>query len=290
MKPKIGLISLLILLFSIVFWASAFVAIRDSLVSYSPGSLALLRFLTASAILIVYAVFKKIKPPRIKDIPLFLLAGLLGISMYHYFLNAGEQKVHAGTASFLVSTVPLITALLSWLIFGEKLRFGRFIGLIIGLLGIAIISFTEGKPGELNIHTVFVLIAALGGSSYVLFQHKLQQKYTPLEFTIYTLWSGTIFLLIFIPELITEWPQSTLRSTLEVLYLGIFPAALAYLLWAHAYAKIKSPSAITSFLYLSPVVTLIIGIIWIGEYPGLLPLAGGFISLSGVVLANTLSK
>ncbi|MBT3301217.1 MAG: EamA family transporter, partial [Bacteroidetes bacterium] len=228
--------------------------------------------------------------PKKSDIPFFALAGFVGITLYHLCLNIGEQTVTAGTSSFLVSAVPIFTALFSLFILKQKLNKWGWFGILISFSGIALISFSESGFGTLNTGTLLVLMAACSGSLYVIFQKRLLEKYTPLEVASYTFWFGTFFMLIFIPQLIHDIQIATTIATLEVVYLGIFPAAVAYVIWTYVLPKFPSATHITSYLYISPVLTMIIALIWIHEIPTIASIIGGFITLGGVILTNTMGR
>jgi drug/metabolite transporter (DMT)-like permease len=73
---------------------------------------------------------------------------------------------------------------------------------------------------------------------------------------------------------------------LATVYLGIVPTVLAYVLWAIALRRLSASTA-ASFLYLLPVMAIIIAWVWLGEAPSTLALAGGFLALAGVVIANS---
>ena len=107
--------SVLALAFTLLVWASAFAAIRLCLLSgaYSPGHLALLRFLVASCTMLIYCAFFKVRLPEKRDLPTFILLGFLGVAVYHTALNFGQVTVGAGAASFLINTAPVFTALLA---------------------------------------------------------------------------------------------------------------------------------------------------------------------------------
>ena len=83
---------------ALILWSSAFAAIRAALVGYGPGELALLRFLTASAVLAIYAIIRRMRMPKVRDLPLITLLGLVGITGYHlssskrdFVLSDGEE-------------------------------------------------------------------------------------------------------------------------------------------------------------------------------------------------------
>ena len=81
-------------------------------------------------------------------------------------------------------------------------------------------------------------------------------------------------------------PPACLHATFAVIYLGIFPAAIAYVLWNYALARMPA-SLLSSFLYLSPVLASLIAWVWLGEVPALLTLVGGAIAILGVILVQT---
>jgi drug/metabolite transporter (DMT)-like permease len=94
-----------------------------------------------------------------------------------------------------------------------------------------------------------------------------------------------IFLLYFIPGLITAINQAVFSHTLSVIYLGLFPAAIGYLTWT--YALSKTPVAVvSSFIYLQPALAIFIAWLWLQEIPSLLSLVGGTISLVGVIMVT----
>src|SRR5680860_170710 len=98
---------------TLIFWASAFAGIRAGLKAYSPGNLVLFRFLTASLVLLVYAIVTRMPLPERKDLPAIFFLGFLGITVYHLALTFGELKVTAGSASLLIASAPIFTAILA---------------------------------------------------------------------------------------------------------------------------------------------------------------------------------
>ncbi|MEJ2719266.1 MAG: DMT family transporter [Deltaproteobacteria bacterium] len=276
---------------TILFWASAFAGIRSGLTAYSPGSIALFRLLVASAVLTVYFLFSGLPLPKARDLPLIAFCGLLGIALYHLGLNYGEVTVTAGSAGFLISSVPIFSALLAAVVLREKLSLRAFGGIGMSFAGIALISMGEGDGAGISLDAgaMYILLAAIATSIFFVIQKPYLVKYGPILFTAYIFWAGTAFLLVFLPDFITEFRNASAPATLSVIYLGVFPTAIAYVTWAYALSR-APVSNVASFMYVVPVLGCFIAWLWLGELPTTLAVLGGVTALAGVALVNTGGK
>jgi drug/metabolite transporter (DMT)-like permease len=274
---------------AVALWGSAPVGIRAALPGYPPAQLALIRFAIGSLALALYALKCGVRKPDRRDLPIMILAGAVGITIYNTVLNYGLVTVPAGTASFLIASTPVWTSLLAIVFLGERLTFFGWAGILISFLGIGFIANGRGQGLHFSPGALIIVGGAIFYGLYMVLQKKILGQYRALEFTCYSFWSGTLLMVPFGRGLVHTITTAPLSATLAVVYLGIFPAAIANFAWA--YAMTHAPAArVSSFLYLMPLVSVAIAWVWLNEVPRVMTLLGGAIALAGVVLVNTLGK
>lgn len=267
---------------TIFLWASAFPVIKLALQDFKAEHLSALRLIIGSLLLCIIGIIKKVPLPHLKDIPFILLLGFCGFTVYHTSLSIGEYYVSAGIASLLVSTTPIFSALLAILFLKEKFSKFAWAGSIIAFLGVVLISIgNENKITVVVIGVILILFASLGESVYFVFQKRYLDKYGFIPFTIYTIVSGAIFMLFFLPSSYNEIQTASTTSLLTVLYLGIFPTVIPYFALAFTIQKIGVADATIS-LYLTPALSILLAYVLLGEIPTLIVIGGGIITLIGV--------
>ena len=269
---------------AILLWASAFVGIRAGLHGYSPEGLALLRYLVASLVMSIIYFMQPVRSHiSLADKIKLLVVGIVGIGIYNLTLNYGELTVSSGVASFITSQSPVVTTIFAVIFLGECLTPQRIMGFLVSMTGIALIAY--GEIGAFKLSSSLMFAAMLAGSCYSIMQKPFLKKYNAVEATTYVVWGGTLFLLCFYQHLCADLPHASLAATLTVIYLGIFPAALAYVCWCYVLGKLAISHAV-SYTYLMPFIAAILGWLILDEVPAMISIVGAVIAIAGVWLVS----
>lgn len=266
-------------------WLLAFVFTRMTLPYFSAASLGFLRYLVASVVLIVIAAVTKMKPPKLSDIPMFILSGFLGFFLYMIVFNKGLSSVPAATASVVNATVPVVSALIASMVYREKLCGFQWMAIAIELAGVVVLTVMSGGLGRSG-GLVWLFIAAFALSSYNIVQRKLTQKYTAMQASTYSIFAGTLLLAMFSPTAFSELAKAPASQYAYIALLGVFPSAIAYVSWSVAFSKAERTSQVSNYTVLTLFFTSLLGAALLNETPNAATLCGGGITLAGVLLFN----
>lgn len=267
-------------------WSSAYVGIRYGLHDFHPGSLALLRFITASLCMLLIHKFILKKPENAlvkSDVIKVMGLGMIGMGLYNIFLGLGETTVSSSVAGFNASEIPIFSALFAVWFLKEKINKWGILGFMTSLLGVSLIVFDHDKDVIINIGALYVLFSAICAAVLFVFQKPILKRMEPLRVAVYAVWGATLVLMVFLPQLIHDIKVATLKESLIIIYLGIFPTCLAYATWNYALSK-ATATKVTSTMYAVPVITCLLGWLFLGEIITVKSLLGGMLALFGAVL------
>lgn len=272
---------------TVAFWASAFVGIRAAGRVLSPGPLTLMRLATGSLALGIVVLIRRDRLPQRRDLGPLIVCGLLWFGAYNILLNQSERLLDAGIAAMLTATIgPVFVLILSGLVLGEGIPRRLFIGTAVALVGTVIIGVATSTHGlEVGIGPVLCIAAAAAYAGGVTAEKPLLARNSALTVTWLACTVGALVSVPFAPMLFTELARADAGSIAWAVYLGVFPTALGFTLWAYALAR-TSAGRMGATTYLVPPMAILMAWLLLGELPAWLAMAGGLLCLLGVAVTR----
>ena len=275
---------------TLVLWASAFVAIRHLGHDFSPGALSLGRLLVGSLCLGVAALGRGLPRPTRREWVSIVTIGVLWFGVYNVALNAGERRVDAGTAAMLIQVSPVLIAVLAAVFLGERFTAYLVTGLALAFAGVGLISLSSSEGSHRDLLGVgLCLLSALVYSISLILQKPLVARLAAIHITWLACTVGAIVCLPFAGQLVSEVRDAPAASTWWLVYLGVFPTAIAFTTYAFA-LRHMSASNLGVTTYLVPPIAIVMGLVFLGEAPPATAYAGGVLALLGVALARRKPK
>ena len=271
---------------TLLLWASAFVAIRHLGADFSAGPLSLGRLVVGSLVLGVVALSRGIPRPTRREWVSLVAIGVLWFGVYNVALNEGETRIDAGTAAMLIQVSPVLIAVLAAVFLSERFTTYLALGLALAFSGVALISLATSDSGGHDVLGVFLcLLAAVVYSVSLILQKPLVARLQAVHVTWLACTIGAVVCLPFAGSLLSELASAPASSIGWLVYLGIFPTAIAFTTYAFA-LRHMSASSLGVTTYLVPPLTIVMGWLTLGETPPTMAYAGGALALVGVAVAR----
>ena len=248
-------------------WASAFFNIKIATYSYGPLTIAFLRIFLGAVLIVVICFFKKIKIEAFSnDWYWFAIIGFVNLVIPFFLIAYGVQKIQSNLAAILMSTTPLSSAFLAhFFTKTEKINFTKIMGVVVGFAGIVIL-FSDNILIN-NDNFFYALMILVGSTFYVvggILTLKISQKKNENLTSSILIWGS---LIIFPIMVYYEQPWNLvprLDSTISLLYLGVFPTGIAWLIRFHILKK-NGLVFHSQVAYLIPIFGVILGYIFLKE-------------------------
>jgi drug/metabolite transporter (DMT)-like permease len=270
---------------TMILWASAFIVIRSVGAHYSPGPMALGRLAAGSAALTLVAALRPRRIPRGRPLLLVIGYGVLWFGIYAVLVNAAEHHLDAGTTALVVNVGPILIAVLAGIYLKEGFPRGLITGLVIAFSGVLTIAIATSTGRHDAVGVLLALGAAALYAVGVLLQKQALRDVDPFTATWLGCVAGTVACLPFTPGLLAEVRDAPGSATLGVVYLGLFPTAIAFATWAYALNRMSAGS-LSSSSYLVPGIAVLLSWLLLGEVPAPLAFAGGALCLLGVAVTR----
>ncbi len=276
-------------MFTIIIWGTTFISTKVLLTDFRPVEILFFRFVMGFA-----ALFPAC-PHRLKNVSrrqemTFALAGLCGICLYYLLENIALTYTMASNVGVIISVAPFFTAILSHLFMKSegKLRANFFIGFVVAMAGVMLISF-NGSKLELNpLGDILAVLAAFVWACYSLLTRRISSFGYPVILTTRrTFFYGILFMvpvLFFFDFEINLERFADMTYLLNILYLGLGASALCFVTWNLA---VKALGAVKTsvYIYMVPVITVVTSVLvlkepvtWVSAVGTVLAVAGLFLS------------
>ena len=281
------------LMVMVVIWAVNFSVTKVALEELSPLAFNALRSPLAAALL--YVVLRRrgaIRLPTRSEWPRLLALGLLGNLLYQLCFIFGLDRTSPGNASLLLASTPMITALLSAGLGHERVRPRVWVGVIATFGGILLVVLggqTHRDAGAATLAGDLIMFAAsIAWAFYTVGSRPLVERYGSLPITAWTLWIGTIGLVLAgLPDTLrVDWQQVSAQTWVAVGYAGVLSIGLAYIIWYHGVAQLGNTRTST-YSNVVPVIALLTAWLWLGQVPTAAQIAGTAVILTGVSVAQS---
>jgi O-acetylserine/cysteine efflux transporter len=269
-----------------LFWGSAFSVVKVGL-EYSPPMLfAGLRTLMGGLVILLVAVVWGGSPHLRRDWPVFLLLAAFNVVFFFGFQTLAILYLPSGTAAVLEYLQPMLVGLLAWAILGESLSLAKTVGLVLGFSGIVAVSsgsiFGDISPTGVAFGAGSALSWALGTVFFKRYEARISTMWAvALPFVI----GGTVLTLF--SSATETWsevsPSATLFASLS--YVALVEIALAWLIW-FGLIRAGEASRVAVYVFFVPLVSIVIGTVFLDERPTLSLLIGAALIVAGIYTVN----
>ncbi len=282
-------------LFTIIIWGTTFISTKILLMDFKPVEILFFRFVMGFAALFLVCPHRMKGVGRRQELT-FVLAGLSGICLYYLLENIALTYTMASNVGVIISVAPFFTGVLSRLFLKSegKLRANFFIGFVVAMAGVALISF-NGSRMELNpAGDLLAVLAAFVWACYSILTRKISSFGYPVILTTRrTFFYGILFM---IPALfLFEFREMGLERfadvthLLNILYLGLGASALCFVTWNLA-VKVLGAVKTSVYIYMVPVITVATSVLVLKEPVTLVSIMGTVLAVAGLFLSEYSGK
>jgi len=293
-KPQPLWLAYLGLTLTPLFWAGNAVVARSVVDTIPPLSLSFWRWVIALAILLPFGLpaVRRQWPIIVDRWPSMLALAAFSVGAFNTLLYLSAQTTTALNITLVNSTIPIMVALMAWLILGDRMRPLQITGIGLAIAGVLVVvgrgnwqTFTQlsFQPGDL------IMVAAV--FCWGLFSVLLRRQAVPLEPIAFLTTQVALGVLVILPFYLTDLLlisggfEPSLEIAPTLLYVAIFPGILAYAFWNNGVHRV-GPAKAAMFMYLNPVFAAVLAGLFLGERLSIFHLAGAVLILLGLLLTT----
>jgi len=294
---KNNILTYILLVLTAVFWGGSFVLTKEiflSAPSITPSIIVTLRLVVASAVFVPFLLIaKKWQKIERRDIKYFFLLAFLEPFTYFLCENNGIKLVPGGISSIIIATIPVFVPFGLYFAYHEKLYKINIIGVLLSLIGIAVMISGDGMIADISMKGILLLFAAVViAVLYTIVLMKVVKRYHPFTITVHLNLIGLVY---FVPTLLIFDFQNFMDVTFTtrifgmIACLGIVCSTLSYVFFNYGIVKVGASRA-SVFNNSIPVFTLIFAAMLGQEGITITKVLGMAVAISGVVIAQIKPK
>ncbi len=264
-------------------WGYNFVVMKTANEFFTPELFVTYRFLSGAAVLLAVAFFTKLAPPPRKFWGWIVLAGFFQISAGSIILQNCFKYLDAGLTSVLNYTMPLWVTILAAIFLNEPLTKKKILGEAISIIGIGVLMNVD-ISGDFSAMLMAISAAICWAIGNVIMKAKLSAL-NPISLTTWQMAVSALMLAIYtfaFCEVSATWTPMAVAC---LLYNGILASALAFILWIFVLQHMQASKASISILGV-PVVSVISGVIFLGEPLTISIVVGMLMVLAGIFIVQ----
>ncbi len=279
-------------LFAVILWGGSIPSTKVAISQASVPTVLWLRFGIAVLVLFTFlALRKKLRLLSLRETLIFATLGFIGVFFHNSIQGAALQSLSAGMSGLIIAANPIAIALLGALILGERLNRKTIAGILLAALGVLVImskgSLSTFSGRGIARGEIFMVFSVFSWGLFSVLSRKALQNREPALAMGYVLLFGWLYSTIpfFWTEGYREIPSIAASGWGNILFLGVFCSAAAYLFWYDALRELQA-SEVGVFLYVNPVVAVTLSALFLGELLTPSMIAGGALVFLGVWFVN----
>ncbi|MBK7762644.1 MAG: EamA family transporter [Bacteroidetes bacterium] len=276
------------------FWGTTWFVSKLTIKDIPPLQMTGMRQSLAGCLMIAYFLMKTKKLPTLRELAFHLLIGFLLISCSNGLTTWAIKYIPSFLGALIACLMPFVLILANSFFFHEKVKPKLFIALLIGFSGVAVLllSFvSEFKADHFVFGIVLSLISVLTWTSGTLISAKNKLQINPFEGIGWQMLLGGIVLLIASKITGQNVPLHTipLQAWIYFLYLTFIGSILCFVCYLYA-LKTLPLSMVSVYVYVNPIVALLLGVVFLNEKISLQIMIGIAITFSGIYLVRQFNK
>lgn len=276
---------------TIFIWGTTFVSTKILLKDFSPIEILFSRFVIGFLILLLIYP-RRLRVKGIKQEICFAMAGLSGITLYYLLENIALTYTLVSNVGIIVSVAPFFTAILAHLFLdGEKLRPQFFVGFVVAMAGVVLVSLNGSAHLKINpTGDILAISAAAVWAIYSVLTKKISEfHYNGIQATRRIFFYGLVFMIpaLFIFGFQPRQDRLVLPVNLfNLLFLGVGASALCFVTWNFA-VKLLGAVKTSVYIYIVPVISIVTSVIVLQEKITGIAVLGSVLTLAGLFISES---